>query len=141
MQGEMQFTDSGENRTVVAGVSFTWDRTKLESMHDKFLAGIVDMAMDIRNKAINRAPYVTGALRNSIRTENMSEDGIDIIAGGISSPIFAMNKSFKGNRFVNYADIRERGPNRNPATEHYMQRSLEEVMAGDWQQRYFKGVI
>ena len=141
MQGEMQFTDSGENRTVVAGVSFTWDRTKLESMHDKFLAGIVDMAMDIRNKAINRAPYVTGALRNSIRTENMSEDGIDIIAGGISSPIFAMNKSFKGDRFVNYADIRERGPNRNPATEHYMQRSLEEVMAGDWQQRYFKGVI
>lgn len=141
MQGEMQFTDSGENRMVVTGVTFTWDKMKLKSMRTKFMAGIVDMAMDIRNKAINRAPYVTGALRNSIRPENMSEDGIDIIAGGISSPIFAMNKSFKGNRFVNYADIRERGPNRNPATEHYMQRSLEEVMAGDWQQRYFKGVI
>lgn len=141
MQGEIQLTDSGENRTVVAGVDFTWDKMKLKSMRTKFMAGIVDMAMDIRNKAINRAPYVTGALRNSIRPENMSEDGIDIIAGGISSPIFAANKSFKGNRFVNYADIRERGPNRNPATEHYMQRSLEEVMAGDWQQRYFKGVI
>ena len=52
MQGEMQFTDSGENRTVVAGVDFKWDEAKLKSMRTKFLAGIVDMAMDIRNKAI-----------------------------------------------------------------------------------------
>lgn len=141
MQGEIQLTDSGENRTVVAGVTFTWDKMKLEKVRTKFLAGIVDMAMDIRNKAIHKAPYVTGALRNSIRPENMSEDGIDIIAGGIASPIFTPNKSFAGNRMVDYADIRERGPNRNPATEHYMQRSLEEVMSGDWQQRYFKGVI
>ena len=141
MQGEMQFIDSGDNRTVTAGVTFTWNEAKLARMHTKFMAGIVDMAMDIRNKAVNRAPYVTGALRNSIRPENMSKDGIDIIAGGISAPVFAPNKGFKGNRFVDYADLRERGPNRNPATEHYMQRSLEEVMAGDWQQRYFKGVI
>lgn len=138
MQPSFSVTD--QDRTVKASVTFNWDEAKLEKVRTKFLAGVVDMALEIRRKALKKAPYVTGALRNSIRTENMSEDGIDIIAGGTSAPIFAPNKSFAGNRMVDYADIRERGPNRNPTTEHYMENSLNEVMAGDWQ-RYFKGVI
>lgn len=128
---------------VIASIDFEWDTRKIKNWEQNFINGLYDMAWDIRNKALFKAPYVTGALRNSIRVERVDqEDGIDIIAGGKASVMdnADFTRGNPGTRFVDYAWKREQGPNKNPATEHYMENSLSEVMSGDWQQHYFKGV-
>lgn len=147
--------DYGSNSTdgglVVSQVTFEWNKPRIKGYEQKFINGVFDMALDIRTGALSRAPYVTGALRNSIRVDgNNAEAGvIEVIAGGVSAPMDKLvesafsarpRKVAYGARFVNYAAKREQGPNRNPATEHYMQNSLEAVMQGNWQQKYFGGV-
>lgn len=135
---------------VVSNVTIEWNKPRIKGYQQRFIAGVLKMGFDIRNKAIGRAPYVTGALKNSIRvSQDRADEGIiEIIAGGVSAPMETLVNTFSGAprkvasgaRFVNYADKRERGPNRNPATEHYMQNSLNDVMQGDWRENYFGGV-
>lgn len=130
---------------VVAGVDFEWNKVKIKGYEQKFIQGLISMGFAIRSKAIAKAPYVTGALRNSIRVDHTQafDNGIvEVIAGGTSAPMDSRDKrlSFKGERFVDYAWKREQGPNRNPVTEHYMENSLDEVMRSNWQQIYFGGV-
>lgn len=136
---------------VVSKVTVEWNKPRIKNYKQKFINGLFDMAWDIRNFAIGRAPYVTGALKNSIRVDDRKVDTgtIEVIAGGVSAPMEQLvmtgfsarpKKIAKGARFVNYAAKREQGPNRNPATEHYMQNSLNDVLRGDWQHKYFGGV-
>lgn len=130
---------------VVAGVDFQWNKRKIKGYEQKFIQGLINMGFDIRNKAVGKAPWVTGALRNSIRVDHKQvfDNGIvEVIAGGTSAPMDSRDKryTFKGLRFVDYAWKREQGPNRNPATEHYMEHSLDEVMRSNWEQIYFGGV-
>lgn len=137
--------EDGIQGGVVASIDFTWDKRKIKGWEQKFIQGILDMGFDIRNKAVGKAPYVTGALRNSIRvdhTEAFNNGIVEVIAGGISAPMDSRDRryTFKGRRFVDYAWKREKGPNRNAATEHYMENSLNEVMSGNWEQKYFGGV-
>ena len=95
-------------------IKFKWDHQSLAEIDRKTLLGIMSMAQDIRSQARMNAPYVTGALSNSIRVE---EDGYTtyIKAGGI-------------------------GPNRDPATEHYMRNAMNSIMTGDYMQKYFGGI-
>lgn len=140
-------TDGG---LVVSSVTIEWNKPRIKGYQQKFIAGVFSMAFDIRNKAKDRAPYDTGALKNSVRVngERSDEGIIEVIAGGVSAPMETLVNTFggaprkvaSGEKFVNYADLRERGPNRNPATEHYMQNSLNDVMQGDWRENYFGGV-
>lgn len=130
---------------VVAGVDFQWNKRKIKGYEQKFIQGLINMGFDIRNKAVGKAPWVTGALRNSIRldhTQAFNNGIVEVIAGGISAPMDSRDKrlTFKGLRFVDYAWKREKGPNRRPETEHYMERSLDEVMRSNWEQIYFGGV-
>lgn len=130
---------------VVASVDFQWNKRKIQGYEQKFIQGLIKMGYDIRSKAIDKAPWVTGALRNSIRVDGKQafDNGIvEVIAGGTSAPMDSRDKryTFKGMRFVDYAWKREKGPNRNPATEHYMEHSLDEIMRGNWEQIYFGGV-
>lgn len=138
----MQELDTGG---VVAGVNFQWNKRKIKGYEQKFIQGLIRMGYDIRSKAILKAPWVTGALRNSIRVDGKQafENGtVEVIAGGTSAPMDSRDKryTFKGTRFVDYAWKREKGPNRRPETEHYMENSLSEVMSGNWEETYFGGV-
>ena len=96
-------------------------------MERGMIKGLFRMAYDVQNNAKARAPYLTGALRSSIRVqETAGETALEVVAGG----------SFAGYK-VDYADIRERGPNRNPATVGYMKKSLKQATSGDYIKKYF----
>lgn len=93
--------------------------------------GMAEMAYDIQRNAQRRAPVVSGDLRRSIHWfEVKNGEQLEVVAGG----------TFNGVR-IDYAELREEGPNRNPATEHYMANSIRDVMSGDWQKRYFGGLL
>lgn len=114
-------------------VKFKWNNQALAKIERKTLLGIMSMAQDIRSRARENAPYLTGALSNSIRIE---EDGYTtyIKAGGIVSA------GSLGPKWVNYAMKREEGPNRDPTTEHYMRNAMNSIMTGDYMTHYFKDI-
>lgn len=110
-----------------ASVKLTWNNQKLAQIERNVLLGIVDMATDIETRARTNAPYLTGALSSSIRTVRV-DDGriVEVIAGGDV-----------GGKSIKYALKREYGPNRNPATVHYMRNAMNQVMTGDYMAKYF----
>lgn len=115
---------------VVASVSFKLDNKTLAEIPQRAREGLFAMGYDIAAQARRNAPVVTGALRNSIRVEAESYD-IYIRAGG----------TVINNKRIDYAMKREKGPNRNPATEHYMENAKRMIMTGDYMQKYFGGTI
>lgn len=114
-------------------IKFNWNGQALDKIERKTLIGIMRMAQDIRTEARVNAPYLTGALSNSIRVE---EDGYTtyIKAGGIVST------GSLGPKKVDYAMKREEGPNRDPTTEHYMRNAMNSIMTGDYMRHYFKDI-
>ena len=115
---------------VVASVSFKLDHKTLAEIPQKAREGLFAMGYDIAAQARRNAPVVTGALRNSIRVEAEAYD-VYIRAGG----------TVINNKRIDYAMKREKGPNRNPATEHYMENAQKFIMTGDYMQKYFGGTI
>ena len=107
-------------------VKLKWNNQAISLINKKSVAGLFKMGYDIASQARQRAPYITGALRNTIRVQETSEGVVEVIAGG----------SYGGKK-VDYALIREQGPNRNPATVHYMQNSAKDIMTGDYMKKYF----
>lgn len=106
-------------------VKVTWDNNQLLSIEQKTIRGLMKMGFDIAAQARRNAPYVTGALRNSIRVRDVNSNTVEVIAGGVF-----------GNKDVPYAWIREQGPNRNRATEHYMENAQKFVMTGNYLEKY-----
>ena len=113
-----------------AKVTLKWDNSVLNLMNTKAVNGLFRMGFDIAAQARRNAPYVTGALRNTIRVQDTSENTVEVIAGGTY-----------GGKKVDYAWIREQGPNRNPATEHYMENAKESIMVGDYMKKYFGDIV
>ena len=111
-------------------VELNWNNEALRLVNKKAVFGLFKMGFDIAAEARMRAPYQTGALRNTIRTIETGENTVEVIAGG----------SFGGKK-VDYAWIREQGPNKNPATVHYMQNSQEHIMSGDYMKKYFGDIV
>ena len=107
-------------------VRVTWNQPALNSVNSKPLQGLFRLGFDIASQARRNAPYVTGALRATIRVQETSNNSLDVIAGG----------QF-GSRKVPYAWVREQGPNRNKATEHYMENAQRAIMSGNYVKEYF----
>lgn len=107
-------------------VDLTWDEQKIGTIEKSTVRGLFAMGYDIAAQARRNAPYVTGALRNTIRVTETNVNTVEVIAGGTF-----------GGRKVDYAWIREQGPNRNPATEHYMENAKNSIMTGDYMRKYF----
>lgn len=107
-------------------VKLDWNTRKLSLINQNAVNGLVRMGFDIATKARANAPYQTGALRSTIRVQPQGQENVEVIAGGTY-----------GGRKVPYAWIREQGPNRNPATVHYMQNAANSVMSGDYLKKYF----
>ena len=115
---------------IVVQTAIKLDQYKLAQMKPRALEGLFALGYDIAAQARRNAPVVTGALRNSIRLE---EDGetIYIRAGG----------TVINNKRIDYAMKREQGPNRNPATEHYMANAQRAIMTGDYLTKYFGDIL
>ena len=111
-------------------VTLTWDKQKIGTIEQNTVKGLFRMGFDMAAQARRNAPYVTGALRSTIRVHDISEDTVEVIAGGTY-----------GGRKVDYAWIREQGPNRNPATEHYMENAKNAIMTGDYMRKYFGDIV
>lgn len=107
-------------------VKLDWNKSSLNALKSNATMGILALGFDIAAEARGRAPYVSGALSNTIRVQQTSDSTIEVIAGG----------SYGGKK-VDYAWIREQGPNRNPATVGYMKNSADHIMSGDYLQKYF----
>lgn len=114
----------------VVSVKLNWNNQTIDRMEKNAIKGLVRMGFDIAAQARRNAPYLTGALRNTIRVQETNDNTVEVIAGG----------TFGGKK-VNYAWIREQGPNRNPATEHYMENAQKSVMTGDYMKKYFGDII
>lgn len=110
-------------------VDLTWNDAALSLVNKKAVFGLFKMGFDIAAQARRNAPYLTGALRNTIRVIETNENTVEVIAGGTF-----------GGRKVDYAWIREQGPNKNPATEHYMEKAKDTIMTGNYMQKYFGGI-
>lgn len=107
-------------------VEITFDNSALSLINKQAVFGLFQMGFDIAAQARRNAPYVTGALRNTIRVRDTSDNTVEVRAGGTY-----------GGKKVDYAWIREQGPNRNPATEHYMENAKNSIMVGDYIKKYF----
>lgn len=114
-------------------ITFKINKQSLAEINKKALEAVFAMGFDMAAQARRNSPVVTSALRNSIRVE---EDGTDVYvkAGGIVA------QSTRGAKYVDYAMKREEGPNRDPATEHYMENAMHMIMTGDYMEKYFGGI-
>lgn len=126
----------------IVAAKLTWNNRAIAELDQRMIEGLFSLGFDIAAQARRRAPVVTSALRNSIRVE---EDGFTVYikAGGIIAAGIAQTGKNKGAtimRNVDYALKRERGPNRNPATEHYMENAQKAIMTGNYMTKYFGGI-
>lgn len=110
-------------------VDLKWDNSAISLMNRNAVQGLFRMGFDIAAQARKNAPYLTGALRSTIRVTEVNSETLEVIAGG----------TFGGKK-VAYAWIREQGPNRNPATEHYMENAQKSIMVGNYMKKYFGNI-
>lgn len=110
-------------------VTIKWSNNALKTINRNTQKGLVRLGFDIAAQARRNAPYVTGALRSTIRVQEISDNVLDVKAGGVY-----------GSRSVPYAWIREQGPNRDKSTEHYMENAQKAIMSGDYMKKYFGGI-
>lgn len=86
-----------------------------EFWQQKFRTGLLAMMTEVDREAKINAPVKTGALKNSGRFYEQAGDVIEQF----------------GNNRVQYAAKRERGPNRDSSTEHYLERAARDVSSGN----------
>lgn len=122
----MALKSAVNSNAVVASVAIKMDARAISEISQKAREGLFRLGYDIAAQARRNAPVVTGALRNSIRVEADAYD-IYIRAGG----------TVVGNKRIDYAMKREKGPNRNPMTEHYLENAQKMLMSGDYMIKYF----
>lgn len=110
----------------VASVKVKWNNTAISHIDERAIKGLFRMAYDMAAQARRNAPYLTGALRNTIRVQEADSNTLEVIAGG----------SY-GGRSVPYAWRREWENNAHPERKHYMRNAQELIMSGDYMQKYF----
>lgn len=107
-----------------------WDNRELSLINEKAVKGLFRLGYDIAAQARYNAPYLTGALRNTIRVQETNSDTVEVIAGGTF-----------GGRVVNYAWIREQSNKLHPERAHYMEKAQKSVMSGDYMKKYFGDIV
>lgn len=104
--------------------TFTFDNSWLPKSKAKMNVGLTRLVTDIHNKAVRRAPVLTGALVNSGRYRK-------------TGPL-TYQLTF-GNARVPYAVIREYVNRKHPTTRFYLGNSVKEAEANPG--RYFGDLI
>lgn len=95
--------------------SFTWNQSTLNKLRKNAMARLLKLGYKINNDAKSNAPYLTGALVNSIRVDASESDVVYILAGGN-----AFGKS------VPYARRREYENKAHPNTRYYMRNAFQD---------------
>lgn len=146
-QNEIDIAPAGKGNVVVESVKFSWNNKVISEWPKRFRAGVFGLAYDIRNKAMDYVPVVTGALKNSIRVLENGEE-IWIIAGGTTSYTDMVHQNpnqrqYKPGRlasqifrYVNYAAKVEEKSSR----PHYMRDAQRDTMTTGWEKKYFGGI-
>lgn len=119
---------------IVVETKLDWNDSAIKKLGDNAMLGMFKLGGAMAAQARSNAPVVTTALRQSIRVE--AEGNIVYVRAG-GTVVFIQQKGKQANKRVDYAYKREKGPNRNPATVHYMENAERAVMNGDWQ-KYFR---
>lgn len=127
---------SVQTDSIVVSASFKLDGHKFAEMGQKMREGLFAMGFDIAAQARRNAPVVSGALRNSIRVDPSDDGVVYIRAGGTVT----QDRKTGTKKRIDYAMLREKGPNRNPATEHYMENAYNLIASGDYMTKYFGGI-
>lgn len=109
-------------------VTFKWNSGKVAGIRREVAQGMLRMGADIASRARFNAPYLTGALRNSIRVTADKQDTVYVLAGGQV-----------GGKRIDYALMREYVNKSHPGTTHYMGRAFDAVTSGDIT-KYFGGI-
>lgn len=116
-------------------ITLKWNNSKIDEIQRKAIQGTLRLGYDIANQARRNAPYLTGALANSIRVEENAGE-VSVIAGGRM-----------GGADIRYAAIQEFGgyAGRNHSAriegKHYMRRAKDAVMTGDYLQKYYGDIL
>lgn len=116
-------------------ISIKWNESAIARIPNNATRALLRMGYDMASLARNNAPYKTGALSNSIRVENNS-DQVEVIAGGKM-----------GGKDIRYAAIQEFGgyAGRNHSAHikgsHYMERARDRIMTGNYLQKYFGDLL
>ena len=116
-------------------ITLKWDRAKINDIEQRAIKGTIRLGYDIANQARRNAPYLTGALANSIRVEENAGE-VSVIAGGSM-----------GGKNIPYAAIQEFGgyAGRRHSVhiigKHYMQRAKDAIMTGDYLNKYFGDLL
>lgn len=116
-------------------ITLKWNHSKIDEIERKAIQGTLRLGFDIANQARRNAPWLTGALANSIRVEENAGE-VSVIAGGIM-----------GGRNIPYAAIQEfggyAGRNRSVRIDgkHYMRRAKDTIMTGDYLQKYYGDIL
>lgn len=116
-------------------VVLRWNQPVINGIESKTMKGMIRMGYDIANQARRNAPYLTGALSNSIRVEENAGE-VQIIAGGKM-----------GGKDIRYAAIQEFGGRAGRkgsvhiTGKHYMERAKDAIMSGNYLQKYFGDVL
>lgn len=126
----------GGETSKVASAKLELDGQAFSRISERMQKGLIAMAYGVRERAMFRAPVLTGTLYNTIRVEPPTDDGVEIAAGGK----FGTGMDGK-TRYVGYAYVREKSNFAHPEKAHYMENALQDVFDSDYQHQYFKGVL
>ena len=107
-------------------VELTWDNSKISLINKNTVRGLFKLGYDRASQARRNAPYLTGALRNTIRVQEINNNTLEVIAGGVY-----------GGHSVPYAWIREKENKLHPDRKHYMENAQKTVMTGNYIKKYF----
>lgn len=116
-------------------ITLKWDKAKINGIEQKAIKGCIRLGYDIANQARRNAPYLTGALANSIRVEENAGE-VSVIAGGTM-----------GGKNIPYAAIQEfggyagRGRKVRITGKHYMERAKDAIMNGNYLEKYFGDLL
>lgn len=108
--------------------TFTWNQGTLNKLKSNTMKRLIDLGTKINNKAKSNAPYLTGALVNSIRVDTSEQNTVYVLAGGNAV-----------GRSVPYAKRREYENQLHPNTRYYMRNAFQDGVRNFKQE--FKNLI
>lgn len=108
-------------------VKVKWNQAAISQIEKRLKQGTISLAYDISNRSKSHAPYLTGALVQSIRVQDAGKNTIYVKTGG----------SFGGAK-VPYAKKRFYENRKHPATRFYLRKGMNEAMDGFT--KHFRGV-
>lgn len=109
--------------------TFTWNQSTLDRLKTNAMERLLKLGYNINNQAKGNAPYLTGALVNSIRVDTSEQDTVYMLAGG-TAPNGAN---------IPYAKRREYENNLHPGTRYYMRNAFQDGVRNFKQE--FKNLI